>query len=80
MIDPELLHAMRGAVAGCKGCFSSGRVVTPTYSVAFNGTGFLVTCARNVVAPRTSVLVCESETLLTHFIPFRENASAEIKM
>ena len=49
----ELLHVMRGAVAVARDqrCFPSGRVDTPTYSVAFNGTGYTSshhTCARNV--------------------------------
>ena len=46
MSDPELLRAMRGAIDAAKanGIFVGGRVDTPSYSVAYNGAGYLITC------------------------------------
>ena len=82
MSDPELLRAMRAAVTAARtnGSFAGGRVDTPTYSVAFNGVGYLVTCPRTVTMPCASVLVCETAHRYTHFIACRASASTELRL
>ena len=74
MSDQELLDAMRAAVVVAKvnGVFQGGRVNTPSYSVAFNGTGYLVTCSKFLTVPFNTVMVCEGASLQTHFIPASE--------
>ncbi len=73
MSDPELLRAMRGAVDAAKanGIFAGGRAETPSYSVAYNGTGYLITCGKAVELPCVGVIVCETDKLRTHFIACR---------
>ena len=78
MADPELLRAMQAAVAVAKanGIFLGGRADTPSYSVAYNGTGYRITCLKTVSLPCKGVIVCETDKLRTHFIACR----ADVKM
>jgi hypothetical protein len=69
-LDPELLHAMRAAVTVAKanGIFLGGRADTASYSAAFNGAGFLVTCVKPLAVPSGSVVVCETDSHCTYFL------------